>query len=69
MTAEKLSKLQDSLCYSNTQVAKVCAVSVRTVERWKRGDRRFSGPAEKLLNLHLLLKEKKPIFWASWLLS
>ena len=55
---------QSRLDLNNAQLAQLCGVATRTVERWRQGIRKPAGPADKLLEICLMLHDNHPDVWA-----
>ncbi|MCU0754188.1 MAG: helix-turn-helix domain-containing protein [Xanthomonadales bacterium] len=49
--AERIKALREHLQLSQTVLASVLNTSVSTVRKWEGGDKRPSGPSQKLLDL------------------
>lgn len=49
MTSEELKSLQELFSLSNDDMATICGVGTRTVERWRSDDRKVRGPAKRIL--------------------
>lgn len=48
---EKFKAQQAKLGLTNVQMARLCRVSLRTVEKWRQGTRSVPGPVTALLEL------------------
>lgn len=51
MTNKQFKTQQAKLGLTNMQMARLCRVSLRTVEKWRQGSRSVPGPVRALLFL------------------
>ena len=51
MHSEEFKAQQKKLGLTNAQMARLCRVSLRTVEKWRQGTRSVPGPVTALLEL------------------
>jgi len=51
MTSSDFKAQQSKLGLTNVQMAQLCRVSLRTVEKWRQGSRSVPGPVTALLFL------------------
>ena len=51
MTNQEFKAQQLKLGLTNIQMARLCRVSMRTVEKWRQGTRSVPGPVTALLEL------------------